>query len=321
MLSVLVTVPGRPLNGGTVARFIAEAMHAPLDVPANGASLTIALDTLPLGSKVTTIVALPAGPPFSRQLAVPAAAAVRAAFAALASKRCVGPFTPRFSSARRAPLANSSAKPAFGVAVGTEPGASSAPCGLEPSVPLVLPEVGLPSVAVGSLACVAVGAAAGSALIGAAGGGLSLDELVSRKITPPTTNRATTMPTISGVRLLACGHSSTPLRCGNAAIGCCGCGTRGSEGLVVPNGAKVPLAAGTGAGAGDAGKAAGVRPASGDAAFRNAGGVGCCGVSNGENGDGVLRMGAGAGSTGADGAFGRCAGGSGITGDDGARGR
>ena len=55
MLSVLVTVPGRPLNGGTVARFIAEAMHAPLDVPANGASLTVALDTLPR-PKVTTIV-------------------------------------------------------------------------------------------------------------------------------------------------------------------------------------------------------------------------------------------------------------------------
>ena len=219
---------------------------------------------------------------------------MRAAFAALASKRCVGPFTPRFSSARRAPLANSSAKPAFGVAVGTEPGASSAPCGLGLSVPLVLPGVGLPSVAAGSLACVAVGAVAGSALIGAAGGGLSLDELVSRKITPPTTNRATTMPTISGVRLLACGHSSTPLRWGSAAIGSCGCGTRGSEGLVAPNGAKVPLVAGTGAGAGagDAGKAGGVRATSGDE--ENVGGAGCCGVSNGENGEGVLRMGAGA---------------------------
>ena len=120
---------------------------------------------------------------------------------------------------------------------------------------------------------------------------------------------------------MACGHSSTPLRWGSAAIGSCGCGTRGSEGLVAPNGAKVPLVAGTGAGAGagDAGKAGGVRATSGDE--ENVGGAGCCGVSNGENGEGVLRMGAGAGSTGADGAFGRCAGGSGITGDDGARGR
>ena len=67
---IWVAVPGKPLNAGTVARFIVPAMQAPLDVPANGASLTVALETLPLGSKVTTTVALPVGPPFSRQSAV-----------------------------------------------------------------------------------------------------------------------------------------------------------------------------------------------------------------------------------------------------------
>ena len=82
MLMILVSVPGSPLNAGTVARFIAAAMHAPLEVPANGGSLTVALETLPLGSKVTTTVALPKGPPTSRHLAVSNAAAVSAALAA-----------------------------------------------------------------------------------------------------------------------------------------------------------------------------------------------------------------------------------------------
>src|SRR4051794_33605536 len=101
----LATLPGSPLKAGTVARFITAAMQAPLDVPANGASLTVALDTLPLGSNVTTIVALPAGPPFSRHAAVLAAAAASAALAALASKRWLAPAGPCFSSARRAPFA------------------------------------------------------------------------------------------------------------------------------------------------------------------------------------------------------------------------
>src|SRR4051812_22255781 len=121
MLMTLVSVPGSPLNGGTVARFMAAAMQAPLDVPANGASLTVALETLPLGSKVTITVARPEGPPGSRHFAVSNAAAASARLAAFGSKCCAWPGPPFLSSAVRAPLANSSAKPAFGVAVG-EPG-------------------------------------------------------------------------------------------------------------------------------------------------------------------------------------------------------
>src|SRR3954449_10665080 len=104
MLMTLVTVPGNPLNGGTLARFIAAEMHSPLDVPANGGSLTVALATLPLGSNVTTTVALPVGPPFSLHFAVSKAAVASAALATFGSKRGVAP---TFTSARRAPLAKS----------------------------------------------------------------------------------------------------------------------------------------------------------------------------------------------------------------------
>src|SRR5882724_2503069 len=163
MLMILVTVPGKPLKAGTVARFKAAAMQAPLEVPANGGSLTVALDTLPLGSNVTTTVAFPAGPPFSRHCGVCVAALASAAFAALASKRCVGPVTPCFSSAPRAPLANSSAKPALGIAMGALPGGSKVV--LEPGLcsdglPVLVACAG--SAARGALGGV-VGAAAGSA--------------------------------------------------------------------------------------------------------------------------------------------------------------
>jgi hypothetical protein len=81
MLMILLTVPGSPLNGGTVAFFMASMMHVPLVVPLNGASLMLALLTLPLGSNVTATVARPVGPPFSRHFAVPKAAAFSAALA------------------------------------------------------------------------------------------------------------------------------------------------------------------------------------------------------------------------------------------------
>src|SRR5207247_1946786 len=83
--------------GGTVARFRVAAMHVPLDVPANGASLTVALETLPLGSKVTITVASPVGPPASLHLAVSKAAAASALLAAFRSKRW--PVTPFLSDA------------------------------------------------------------------------------------------------------------------------------------------------------------------------------------------------------------------------------
>src|SRR4051794_36758688 len=126
MPMILLTVPGRPLNGGTVARFKAAAMQAPLEVPANGPSLTVALVTLPLGSNVTTTVTRPVGPPGSRHFAVSYEATANALLAAFGSKCWAGPVAPFFSSALRAPLAKSSVKPAFGVAVSAPPGGSSA---------------------------------------------------------------------------------------------------------------------------------------------------------------------------------------------------
>src|SRR6185369_12361939 len=122
ILMILVAVPGKPVNGGTVARFMVAAMQAPLDVPANGASLTVALETLPLGSKVTITVAKPVGPPASLHLAVSKAVVASALLAAFRSKR----WPPFLSSALRAPLANISAKPAFGVALNEPLGGSSA---------------------------------------------------------------------------------------------------------------------------------------------------------------------------------------------------
>src|SRR5450631_1811394 len=205
MLMILVTVPGKPLNAGTVARFRAAAMQAPLEVPANGGSLTVALDTLPLASNVTTTVALPAGPPFSRHCGVCAAAVARAAFAALASKRCVGPVTPCLSSAVRAPLANNSAKPALGVATGPLPGGSIGSPERALSSDGAPVSAGAGSAARGVLGV--VGAASGNALIGAGGGRASPDERVSTKINAPTATTATP-PMISGMRLFF-GHSGT----------------------------------------------------------------------------------------------------------------
>src|SRR6188768_903013 len=134
MLMILVAVPGRPLNGGTVARFMVAAMHAPLEVPANGGSLTTALAALPLGSKVTTTVAKPVGPPASLHFAVSKAALASARLAAFGSKRW--PVPPL--SALRAPLANCSAKPALGVALSGPLGMSSA----ERDVPAAWPVPG-----------------------------------------------------------------------------------------------------------------------------------------------------------------------------------
>src|SRR4051794_9710786 len=158
MLMILVAVPGNPLNGGTDARFMAAAMQAPLEVPANGASLTVALATLPLGSKVTITVASPVGPPASLHFAVSKAAVASALLAAFGSKRC--PLTPFFSSALRAPFANSSAKPALGVAVSEPPpGGSSADRELAVVACSALAGtgVGVAGVGFGSAACVAGG--------------------------------------------------------------------------------------------------------------------------------------------------------------------
>jgi hypothetical protein len=179
MLMILVTVPGSPEKAGTVARFIAPAMQAPLDVPANGGSLTVALVTFPLGSKVTTTVACPVGPPFSRHLAASNAAVANAAFAAFGSKRSVASLGPFFSSARRAPLANISAKPAFGVVMGVPGGSSKFDRG-------ALPGCAAESVRGGALTsadptCGASGARAGKALIGGAGRGASSAALSPKK--------------------------------------------------------------------------------------------------------------------------------------------
>jgi len=67
MEKVLLTVPGKPLNGAIEACLKADEMQTAVSVPANGASAMVALETLPLGSKVTTTATLPVGPPFCFQ--------------------------------------------------------------------------------------------------------------------------------------------------------------------------------------------------------------------------------------------------------------
>src|SRR3954471_9008208 len=114
--NVLLTVPGRPLNGAIVARLSAAEMQAPVGVPANGASVMVALETLPFGSNVTATVTLPVGPPLSLQACASLAACANGTLVAAASKRAVGAIVAPLDSALRAPAANSSAKPAPGVA-------------------------------------------------------------------------------------------------------------------------------------------------------------------------------------------------------------
>lgn len=209
MLMILVTVPGKPLNGGTLACFMAAAMQAPLEVPEKGGSLTVALAALPLGSKVTMTVALPVGPPFSRHLAVSKAAALSAALAASGSKCCDGSPGLFLPSAWRAPLANNSAKPALGVVAGWPLGGSNA--ALEPG----LAPPGFSAVSVGTGASAVAGGvtvggrAAGSALIGVAGGSLSSEDRIRKKIPAPIAS-STTMPMISGARLFLCGQLGMP---------------------------------------------------------------------------------------------------------------
>ena len=75
MTTVLLTVMCSPLNGGTLALRIADAMHPPVAVPAKGGPLTLALVTRPEGAKVMTTTAAPLGSPsFRHAEACPAAA-------------------------------------------------------------------------------------------------------------------------------------------------------------------------------------------------------------------------------------------------------
>ena len=72
-------------------RFKAEAMQAAVAVPAKGGSVMVALETLPLGSNVTTTVTLPVGPPLCLQACASVAASANGALVAAASKRYVTP--------------------------------------------------------------------------------------------------------------------------------------------------------------------------------------------------------------------------------------
>jgi hypothetical protein len=67
MENVLLTVPGNPLKAGIEARLNVDAMQDAVAVPANGASVMVAPDTLPLGSNGTTTATLPVGPPLCLQ--------------------------------------------------------------------------------------------------------------------------------------------------------------------------------------------------------------------------------------------------------------
>src|SRR5688572_28243382 len=88
--NVLLTVPGSPPNGAIVARLSAEEMQVAVAVPANGGSVIVALDTLPLGSNVTTTVTLPEGPPPCLHACASLAACASGPLVAAASKRVVG---------------------------------------------------------------------------------------------------------------------------------------------------------------------------------------------------------------------------------------
>ena len=273
MLMTLLTVRGKPLNGGTLTRFIALLMHVPLDVPAKGGSLMVALATLPLGSNVTEIVTRPVGPPRSRHLAASRSAAASAVLAATGSKCWATPAV--LPSLWRAPLANISAKPARVAADALLGGGTSA--AREPRAS----PVGSGAAAVGSVVALlrsagGLGAAAGSALMGAAAGGCSCAERVKKKIPAPSNSTSSSRPIISGARLFFSGQSGAALAAGWATTG---------AGLGLPNdctgaakgAAKVGAGTITGAG-GNAGPGVG---ASGNC------GAGCSGWRmGGEGGSG-----------------------------------
>jgi hypothetical protein len=71
----LETVTGLPPNAGTRALRKREATQPPTGVPANGAPITVAVVTRPLGAKVTCTLPTPVGPPgFLQELAADEAA-------------------------------------------------------------------------------------------------------------------------------------------------------------------------------------------------------------------------------------------------------
>ena len=111
------TVPGKPENGGMVARLSTWMMHVPVDVPAKG-GLTVALAARPLGSNMTDNVPVPAGLPATLHAATSGNSAVTAFRATTGSKRSVGfgVFAPV------APFAKADAKSPAGPPAGGEPG-------------------------------------------------------------------------------------------------------------------------------------------------------------------------------------------------------
>jgi hypothetical protein len=82
IVKLFETVMGLPENGGTFALRKIDATHPPTEVPPNGAPLTLAVVTRPLGANVTCTLPLPVGPPSFLQLAAPPAAALSAETAA-----------------------------------------------------------------------------------------------------------------------------------------------------------------------------------------------------------------------------------------------
>jgi hypothetical protein len=186
-----VTVPGKPENGGTVARFSTWMMHVPVDVPANG-GLTVAFEARPFGSNVTDNVPVPAGLPATLQAATSGKSAATDRFAITGSKRSVafGVLVPV------APFANSDAKSPAGADV---PAGGAA--GASPVASLVVVAV---LAGAASAVVVAVGAGAVGITVGMGGGAGFPPSAMAAAAPPPI---STTAPMTSGTLLRGRGNS------------------------------------------------------------------------------------------------------------------